>query len=45
MDTKVIIKPSIARKLFHMGNELIDFKPKKHQNNNVLMHMSRKSRY
>ena len=29
MNTKVIIKPSIARKLFHMGNELIDFKPKK----------------
>ena len=29
MNTKIIIKPSIARKLFHMGNELVDFKPKK----------------
>ena len=29
MNTKVIIKPNIARQLFHMGNELIDFKPKK----------------
>ena len=29
MNTKVIIKPSIARKLFHMANELVDFKPKK----------------
>jgi len=29
MDYKVIIKPSIARTLLHMGNPISDIKPKK----------------
>jgi hypothetical protein len=29
MECKIIIKPSIARQLLHMGNPIEDIKPKK----------------
>jgi len=29
MDCKVIIRPSIARTLLHMGNPIVDIKPNK----------------
>ena len=36
MDYKVILSPSIARTLLHMGNQIIDIKPNKNNKNETV---------
>ena len=36
MDYKIIIKPPIARTLLHMGNPIVDIKPKKENKNETV---------
>ena len=45
MKTKVIFNPSIARQLFHMGNELVDFKPKKEDKQQTVFVFKKKEKF